>query len=435
MRSRFLPSRREFLIHLRQALARGVPSALVLGACGGAAQRQAVGRLPTAAEVTLVESFPVETELSHGLAETAGVWLDLVERARRTLDLCAYYVSEAEPPHLATSRLAPILAAIERAVGRGVRVRLLADARLAQTYPQALLRLAAAGVAVRRYDARAHLGWALHAKYLVADESDAFIGSQNLDWRALAHISELGLRVRSGVLGSALAALFELDWQLAGGSGPVVNGNGHAAASLPVRAQDGTVLSLAASPRGALPAAVPWDLPRLVALLEGAARSIDVQVLIYSTASAEGPDGSRFTLLDDALRRAAARGVRVRLLVSEWAQRPQSESLRALQDLAALRNVTVRVLAVPAWSQGEIPFARVAHSKFLVVDGEPAAAGGTKAWIGTSNWEGKYFYQSRNVGVFLDGSTLTQRLAAVFAASFSSRYARVLPARTEPASP
>lgn len=379
----------------------------------------------------MVESFPVETELSHrGLAETAGVWLDLVEHARRTLDLCAYYVSEAEPPHLATSRLAPILAAIERAVGRGVRVRLLADARLAQTYPHALLRLAAAGVAVRRYDARALLGWSLHAKYLVADASDAFIGSQNLDWRALAHISELGLRVRSGALGSALAALFELDWQLAGGRGAGAHEIG--GASLPVRTRDGAVLSLAASPRGALPASVPWDLPRLVALLNGAARSIDVQVLIYSTS---GPDGSRFTLLDDAVRRAAARGVHVRLLVSEWVLRPQSEALRALQELAALRGVAVRVLAVPAWSQGEIPFARVAHSKFLVVDGEPAAAGDTKAWIGTSNWEGKYFYQSRNVGVFIDGGTLARQLAAVFGESFASRYARPLPARTGPPSP
>src|SRR5690606_17262512 len=119
-----------------------------------------------------------------------------------------------------------------------------------------------------------------------------------------------------------------------------------------------------------------WDLPRLVALLDGATRAIDLQLLSYSTTSR---DGSAFSTLDDALRRAAARGVRVRLLVSEWGAKPESAARRSVESLSEVAPVEVRVLAIPPWSGGEIPFARVAHAKYLVVDGR-------RAWVGTSNW-------------------------------------------------
>jgi phosphatidylserine/phosphatidylglycerophosphate/cardiolipin synthase-like enzyme len=54
-----------------------------------------------------------------------------------------------------------------------------------------------------------------------------------------------------------------------------------------------------------------------------------------------------------------------------------------------------------------VPFARVAHAKYLVVDG-------ARAWVGTSNWERDYFYASRNVGLVVEGGPLPRRLEAFF---------------------
>lgn len=374
----------------------------------------------TRAEATLVQSVPVETTLARlGLADTAPVWLAMIERARRTIDLGTYYVSEAEGPHLALSRLAPILRALERAVARGVRVRLLTDAQMASKYPDPLLRLEQAGVQVRRYDVAARMGGVQHAKYLISDETESFVGSQNFDWRALDHIHELGLHLRSAALTRELLDVFDTDWELAGGAASdrrVRRGQSASADEA-----TGGRLTLLVSPRGWLPDEASWDLPRLVALLDGAARSVDVQILSYSTEAGKG-GGERFMALDEALRRAAARGVRVRLLVSDWSTRPASPALASLQALAALPNVTIRVLVVPPWSGGRLPFARVAHAKYLVLDG-------ASAWIGTSNWDVRYFFSSRNVGFRIDGGALPRRLAEVFEGAFSSRYALPLPAR------
>jgi phosphatidylserine/phosphatidylglycerophosphate/cardiolipin synthase-like enzyme len=106
----------------------------------------------------------------------------------------------------------------------------------------------------------------------------------------------------------------------------------------------------------------------------------------------------------------------VRLLVADWSTRPGSEGRRDLDALAAVANVEVRVLRIPTWSGGEIPFARVAHAKFMVVDR------GT-AWVGSSNWEGDYFYASRNVGAIAAGGQLPATLQRVLDANWTSPYA------------
>jgi phosphatidylserine/phosphatidylglycerophosphate/cardiolipin synthase-like enzyme len=83
--------------------------------------------------------------------------------------------------------------------------------------------------------------------------------------------------------------------------------------------------------------------------------------------------------------------------------------------------VAVRVLTIPPWSGGEIPFARVAHAKYLAVDAE-------RAWVGTSNWDRDYFYESRNVGVIAEGRELAGQLERFFDDNWSSAYAGPLPA-------
>lgn len=398
-----------------------------LGACGPraasgprcAAGPRAPATAPERAEIELVESAPVETSLDHAdVRDAAEVWPEMIDRAARTLDLAQFYASEAEGDAASTSRLAPVLAAIDRAVLRGVRVRFLADAGFASKYTETLERLRRADVAVRTIDCAPRYGGVQHAKYFVVDGVESFVGSQNFDWRALAHIQEMGVRVRSSAIARALLDVFETDWALSYASAPSSTRARPARRGVSVRAASGEALSVVASPRGWLPDESGWDLDRLVALLDGATRSVDVQVLHYST---ENRDESAFTTLDDAVRRAAARGVRVRLLVSHWGAKAGGRARRALEALSTAPNVEVRVLTVPPWSGGEIPFSRVAHAKYMVVDGRAA-------WIGTSNWEGDYFLKTRNVAIVAEGGALPPRLARVFEDGWSSAYAAPLAA-------
>jgi hypothetical protein len=211
-----------------------------------------------------------------------------------------------------------------------------------------------------------------------------------------------------------LLDVFETDWTLADATSPATaRSRAHAlAGSADVRAASGERLSFSACPKGWLPDESRWDLARLGALLDAARAEVRLQVLTYST---HNRGKTSFTTLDDALRRAAARGVHVRLLVSHCGANMGSHARRSIEALAALPNTDVMVLTIPPWSGGEIPFARVAHAKYLLVDDRTA-------WVGTSNWEGDSFFKSRNVGIIIDGGVL----ARIFDDGWSSAYARAI---------
>lgn len=360
-------------------------------------------------ELELVETTPVETTLgSPDIPETVDVWLEMIGGARESLELAHFYASDE-----AGSRLSGVVEAIEAAAARGVRVRFLADAGFHATYPETLDRLGAReNVALRLYDLRARTGGVLHAKLMLVDGREAFLGSQNFDWRALEHIQELGLRIRVAPLVRAFAQAFEADWKRA--AGEEVPAESHDASLFPVEAAlaGGAKVRVTPlfSPRPFLADEALWDLPRLVAAIDGARERVLVQLLSYNV-SERG--GAYFDLLDTALRRAAARGVEVRLLLADWSKR--RGSIEALQSLQVLPRVSVRLSTLPQAARGFIPYARVAHSKYLVVDGE-------LAWIGTSNWSRGYFHESRNLGLLIEGEAMATRLEAFFDGLWSSDY-------------
>jgi len=376
---------------VRHARRLALLAAVALGAC--AHGRGARGEL-----LELVECAPVETTLDHtDLPDAHAVWLAMIGRARTSLDFGQFYAANA-----AGSRLEPIVQAVEAAADRGVRVRFLFDARYAAMMPDTVARLERRrGVEVRRLDVEGINGGNLHAKYFLVDGEEAFLGSQNFDWRSLTHIQELGVRLRAPALAAALAELFEADWARAGGAAPPAP----RPRRFPVAVGDLRVTPVF-SPKGLLPDEALWELPRLVALLDGARRSVRVQLLTYK---ADVPE------LDAALRAAAARGVAVELLVSDWNQ--EQGKIEGLQALARVPNLAVRLVTIPAWSGGHVPYARVIHAKYLVVDG-------ARAWLGTSNWEMDYFSKDRNAGLVVEGAAFAGRLDAFFADLWQSPYAR-----------
>jgi len=332
----------------------------------------------------LVESAPVETSLDHpDLRDAWEVWPQMIARAEARVDLGEFYASEQAP-----SRLTPVIDALYQALRRGVRVRFLAEARFAQIYPEVLASLAEHGALVRHYDG-------LHAKYFVVDGREAYLGSQNFDWRSLEHTQELGVRFQQPDAVRALEDIFEADWS--GRPGPPST-----AYQFPQSVQGGGGMRLVASPRATLPDPRLWDLPALVQLIDSAKTSVRVQLLTYS----DVPE------LGAALVRAAGRGVAVQLLLSDWELRPKTlPALRAVDP-----RIAVRILTIPQASAGFIPFARVAHAKYCAVDG-------SRGWVGTGNWEPDYFFVSRNVGLVFDGGEVPRQLDAFFRTSWDSPYA------------
>jgi phosphatidylserine/phosphatidylglycerophosphate/cardiolipin synthase-like enzyme len=344
-----------------------------------------------------------------------GTWIGLIELARKNLDIEQFYLSTW--PH---EPMDDVLGAIGQAVKRGVHVRLLLDAGMYRTYPRTADSLAKLpGYQVRLVDYHRIAGGIQHAKFFLVDGGTTFLGSQNFDWRALKHIHELGVAVRDRRVTGDFQRVFEMDWDAATPVGQppdttrVVHATQltHARGSLPYRIvqapRDTVLLWPSWNPRRFIPDTTLWDRDQVVRTLDAAQHEIVLQVLTYALGSRRERDEA----LDAALRRAAARGVRVRLVVSDW--ETGSSGLKELQALAKVPGIEIKLSTVPEWSGGYIPFARVEHCKYFVADT-------LVTWVGTSNWSPDYFHSSRNLAVTMKNRPLAEQARAIFEASWQA---------------
>ena len=115
----------------------------------------------------------------------------MIGRAQHSIDIEEFYISnELNGP------MQDVLNAICAAADRGVKIRILADAKMYKTYPISVDTLGKhRNIETRRIDFGKMTGGIQHAKYFLVDGTDAYVGSQNFDWRSLKHIRELGFRI------------------------------------------------------------------------------------------------------------------------------------------------------------------------------------------------------------------------------------------------
>jgi len=367
----------------------------------------------------IVESIPIETILDNPeIRNTPEVWAEMLAAAQKTIDVEQFYISN-QPNEL----LEPIIQSIEKAARRGVQVRVIADDRMARTYPETLERLAQEkNIAVRRTKVFNRNGGVQHAKFFIIDQQEVFLGSQNFDWRALQHIHEIGVRVRLPEYARLMTALFEMDWQNADQDKmPARKLTDSKYFTIITSPGDTIRFSASGSPMKNLPDGIAGDEKTILNLNRNAQREICIQLLSYSPLDRKT---KYYAKLDDALRTAAARGVTVNLLVSDWNTDPRE--LPYLQSLDILPNINVKLGTIPEYSGGYISFARVEHCKYMVVDD-------SLAWIGTSNWSRNYFYDSRNLGLSIASRSVNRTLRQIFTKSWNAPYAwQPLPGKEYP---
>ncbi len=376
-----------------------------------------ISQSPVHGSIELVESIPVETVLDNPeIANTPEVWHGMIASAKTSLDIEEFYISDkpGEP-------LEAILAEIVKAGERGVSVRILADSRMFKTYPESVTRLGTLkNIESRTIDYGKLAGGIQHAKYFIVDGKEIFLGSQNFDWRSLKHIHELGLRIRSEELVGPYRDIFNLDWTLASDPKAPVPARVYGG---PVRVAlpSGDTVSFrpTASPRSLLADSTMWDETNIVALIDGARAEVSCQFLTYSPA---GRDKSSYAVLEDALKRAASRGVKVSMIVADWGK--NHPTVDYLETLATVPNIQVKFSEIPEWSGGYISFARVEHLKYVIADADAF-------WLGTANAEKSYFYNTRNVGAVIRGSALTAQMRKIFLKSWDGPYTALITPATQ----
>ena len=356
----------------------------------------------------LVHNAPVETTLATpDIRDPVTVWCEMIAHAKRSIDFEQFYVAGK-----AGGPLDLVLEALEAAGKRGVAIRFLMERKgLSASDPTTLKRLQAVpGLTFRLLDFDKISGdGIIHAKFFVVDGRTAYVGSQNFDWRSLEHIDETGLSIDRRRIVAQLGAIFSQDW-----SAQKQTARGEAIH--PLRMGDDVSdeqndAFLLASPNDFDPAGVGDPEAELPRLMREARREIAIEVMEYAPLDRKGRP---YPVIDDAVRQAASRGVRVRLLLADWDL--TARKLPALLSLARVPNVTIGVATIPRASAGPIPYARVVHTKTMVVDARTA-------WVGTSNWEGGYLDRSRNVEIVLRNRRMAGRLLALQDQLWNSSYA------------
>ena len=356
-------------------------------------------------QLELVYTAPQGCDLEQpDLRSPRIVWPELFDAARERIDIEQYYLTDGDA-------LRPIMASLRRATERGVRVRVLVDATLQAGSQPVIDQLRSfRNTQVRVLPFAQLMGGVVHNKMLLIDGRMAYLGSQNFDWRALVHIHELGLQIHDTRLSGQLQALFDIDWSLQeqltrGLPVPPLRSQ----RPLPQREHDAY---LVASPFAFLPSGIGDSETELVRLIGSAQQRLQIQLLLY--APLDHSERSFYAPIDTALRAAAARGVQVDLLVSNWNTR--APKIDWLKSLALVPRVHIRIVQLPPSPTGFIPFARVIHSKYMVVDDQTL-------WLGTSNWVGGYFDRSRNVEIIVRDARLAAQAATLHQRLWQSRHA------------
>ncbi|RKY55213.1 MAG: hypothetical protein DRP89_03750 [Candidatus Neomarinimicrobiota bacterium] len=361
------------------------------------------------ADFEIVESIPVETSLDNPeIRNTAEVWLEMINGARKTLDIEQFYISNkpGEP-------LEEIILAIEKAAKRGVKVRIIVENNMAKTYPETLKQLKEKkNIEVRIINVFNKNGGVQHSKYFIVDRAEVFIGSQNFDWRSIKHIHEIGLRIQNKEYGMLMTKLFDIDWRQSRTGKFEKYASGQKVQRFIINKSDNEFIEFkaTASPTNNIPSGFLSDLSEIVKTIDNAKNSVYVQSLSYSPSAR---NNIYFEELDNALRRAAIRGVDVRLLVSDWCQKKYE--MPFLKSLSVIPNISVKLSTIPEWSGGYISFSRVEHCKFMVVDD-------STTWVGSSNWKRDYFYSSRNIGIIVKNKKVNETMKNIFLKSWDGTY-------------
>ncbi|MCI3943812.1 phospholipase [Pseudomonas syringae] len=363
----------------------------------------------------LVHTVPVGTELqTPDLRAPGDVWRELFDGAGKRIDIEQFYV--ADQPD---SVMDKVLASLQAAGQRGVQIRFLLEEKgLKMSDPKTLERLRAIPNLTLRVLPYARLtgNGIIHAKFFVVDGKQAFIGSQNFDWRSLEHIHETGLRIDEPGVVQQVQSVFDQDWlaQAAIADGKPVPVPVSSTGS--VASPDGNYLI--ASPQRYNPPGVVDSQAELPRLLGEARNEVRIQLLDYAPLS-YGPDKTRpyYPVIDNAIRSAAARGVSIKLMVSDW--NTGMPEVAYLKSLALVPNVQVRIVTLPMAAKGFIPYARVIHSKTMDIDDRIA-------WVGTSNWLGGYLDTSRNLEVVMHDSSMARRIGQLHEQLWNGPYAKPL---------
>lgn len=368
----------------------------------------------------IVESVPAETILEESkLPRAADVWVEMIKSAKKSIDMETFYIaSEPNEP------LEKVIKEIINAANRGVIVRIMIDEKFFERYPESAKDFdSIKNITLKKIPFGKIAGGVMHAKYFVVDGVDLFLGSQNFDYRALKHIHEIGIRVKDKNMASMFLRIFETDWQLCDGYSTekkkelisLTNDAVYTSKNMLSLSDDkyGNVkLYPAFSPNKLVNKGFAKEEAELIKLIKSSKHHLYINYYSYSTKGTSKK--SQYLKIDNEIRKAAERGVEVKIIFSDWAIK--KDAIEQIKELSKVKGIEIKFSTIPQHSSGFIPYSRVQHCKVMVSDDD-------MSWISTSNLERDYFYESRNATMIIENEKVNEELEKVFMRVWNSWYA------------
>ncbi|KAM9354368.1 5'-3' exonuclease PLD4 [Pholidichthys leucotaenia] len=404
------------------------------------------GNFSDRCSMALVESIPLY--MNYKPNATMGIpleqtWRDLISMATHQVDVVSFYWTLTGEDINVTSSSdmsgRTILRELGKLPSRNVSVQVVTSIPNLSPNTTDLKILKQKGVQVRKVNFGRLTNGVLHTKLWIVDKKHFFIGSPNMDFRALTQVKELGVVVYNcSSLAKDLHKIFQSYWVM-----------GHSNSSLPhpwptqydtdinkenplLVEEDNVTSSLyiSASPPSFCPPSRTQDLEAILFIISEARHFIDIAVMEYFPTTHFDHPPKYWPAIDDAIRTAAfERNIKIRMLVSCGRDSDQS-MLPFLHSLASMNsphhhiNIQIKMFIVPVGNQSDIPYTRVNHNKYMVTD--------EVAYIGTSNWSADYFLSTAGVGLAisqhaphpaLKNKTLHGQLKAIFNRDWYSDFA------------
>lgn len=337
--------------------------------------------------VAIVETVPEMTniQLSPDATNPAVAIGQLINSATKSIDIEAFYFNNLA----GTPFEQDIMQNLLNKANQGVPIRIVVESSMAASSLANGLNILESSpnvqIVFNNFFDNYNGGGIVHAKMVLVDNQNFFIGSQNFDWIAFELNHEVGGITTNSTLASQLTMVFNTDFN---------NGANYDPATA-VPAMPNGNLFVATSPNYN---GVPSEIDNIVNLIDNATNYVDIQAMEIQNYNPYGnPPGYWFTL-QDALTRAAMRGVQVRMMMSNWEfQEGQMMNYdnQFLLTMMKIPNVTIRYSTFPQTVGGVcVPYSAVDHAKFMVVDGK-------NVWIGTGNLAQSYFNNTRDYSIFV----------------------------------
>lgn len=425
---------------------------------------------PEDVKIDFVESIPPElfeydpdkySEYKEKL-DTTKAWLEIIKNAEEEICIAQYYVTllckipSNDFPEEIMSRCdngkSIYDALIEAAEVRHIKVRLLID------YPnfgdqEDALSLQSHGIELKWIKFKELFSGVMHSKVLISDNKRGYVGSANMDWRALSTIKEAGIFIRNTNSNNTptiikdLQTIFEIYWSLGqtnpNNAAPIIPktwptqlaalSNKASPLNINVHQDNDTKetkiektesstsqIHIGISPPQLHALGRDWDINNILSVINETINDPSPNKYIYLEAMDYIPmmvyssPQTIWPAIDNALRHAAKAGVSVYLTINP-ANRAYDNNryYKMLSDA----GINVGIFCVPYNIENfpdEWDHINLTHSKIISTK--------HKAIITTSNYSGDYFESTAGVSVVVNDTNLVDQLHKIAYRNIKSRF-------------